>query len=165
MVPLPEYESTPDEVRRFALIQLTLTSAFVALLFIAFGGVEGDLPPWWVIALLLATVAASAVLSERVWLHAEPLDPAGDDLPQTAVGVFAAQTVRKLMICEAPIVLAVLVTFIGSWAAWPILLGAVPGVLVLAVETWPSVRNISMSAAMLESQGAQSGLVESFRTW
>jgi hypothetical protein len=34
--------------------------------------------------------------------------------------------------------------------------------VVIAWETWPSLRNTSMTAAMLDSAGAESGLVESF---
>lgn len=162
-MPLPEYDSTPSEVRTFALVQLSLTSAFVALLFIAFDGIDADLPPWWVLAVLVAAVVGAAVLAERVWLHASPLEPGAENLTEQAVGIFAAQTVRKLMICEAPVILAILACFVGDWAGWPLLFGAVPGIGLLAFETWPSVRNTAMSAAMLESAGARTGLVESFR--
>ena len=45
------------------------------------------------------------------------------------------------------------------------LIGGVPGLALLAFETWPSLRNTSMTAAMLDAEGADSGLVEAFRSW
>lgn len=166
-MPLAEYETSPREVRNFALLQVALTSGFLLLIYLALGGTRPDLPPWWVLAVLLVAVVVAGFLAERVWLQASPLDPAEDpeELRQQAIGIYAAQTVRKLWICEAAVILAVVASFVGTWGGWPIVVAGVPGLLLLAFETWPSVRNVSMTAAMLETEGASTGLVESFRSW
>jgi hypothetical protein len=112
-------------------------------------------------------LVAAAVLSERVWLQSSPLDPEADpaENQRRAVGIFAAQTVRKLVFCEAVVLVSILVAFVGSWGGWTILLVGVPGLFLLGWETWPGLRNLSMTAAMLDAQGADSRLVESFRSW
>ena len=162
-----EYETSPSEVRTFVFLQLGLTAVFLGLLFVAFGGTDADIPPWWVIALMLVVVAISAFFAERVWLSARPMN-AGDDpsvLRSRSIGIFAGQIVRKLAYCEASIIFAVLVGFVGSYGGWPMLIGGVPGLLLLAFEIWPSLRNTSITEAMLEAEGADAGLVEAFRAW
>jgi hypothetical protein len=167
-MPSPEYETSPSEVRTFAFLQLGLTTVFLVLLFLAFGGATGeDFPPWWMVVILLVVVAICAVLAERVWLSASPMEP-GDDpdrLRSDAVGIFAGQLVRKLAFCEAGIIFAIVVGFVAPYGGWPMLIGGVPGLAVLAFEIWPSLRNTSMTAAMLDAEGADSGLVEAFRSW
>jgi hypothetical protein len=163
----PEYETSPSEVRTFAFLQLGLTTVFLVLLFFAFGGTGSAFPPWWLIAVLLAVNAITAFLAERVWLSAQPMDPGRDpdDMQAEAVGVFASQIVRKLAYCEAGVIFAVVVGFIAPYGGWPMLIGGVPGLILLGFETWPSLRNTSMTAAMLDAEGAESGLVEAFRSW
>ncbi|MET0929500.1 MAG: hypothetical protein ABWX74_08275 [Aeromicrobium sp.] len=160
-----DYESTPAEVRSFALLQMGLTAVFLVLLFFMLGGFDADFPPIWMTVLLVALVGVGAFLAERVWLSASPLpadaDPA--ELRDEAVGVFASQTVRKLMYCEAPLLVAVVVTFVSDHGGWPLAIAGFPGLLVLTWEVWPTLRNTSLTAAMLDSQGADSQLVESFR--
>lgn len=162
-----EYETSPSEVRTFAYLQLGLTAAFLVLLFFGFGGTGSTFPPWWIIAVLLGVNALTAVLAERVWLSARPMDPDRDpdQLQTEAVGIFASQIVRKLAYCEAGVIFAVFVGFIAPYGGWPMLIGGVPGLILLGFETWPSLRNTSMTAAMLDSEGAESGLVEAFRSW
>lgn len=167
LMPSPEYETSPSEVRTFAYLQLGLTTAFLVLLFFAFGGTGGAFPPWWIIAVLLAVNALTAFLAERVWLSARPMSPDRDpdEMQAEAVGIFASQIVRKLAYCEAGVIFAVVVGFIAPYGGWPMLIGGVPGLILLGFETWPSLRNTSMTAAMLDSEGAESGLVEAFRSW
>ena len=166
-MPSPEYETSPSEVRTFAYLQLGLTTVFLILLFFAFGGTGGAFPPWWVIVMLLAVNGITAILAERVWLSARPMDPDADpdELQAEAVGIFAGQIVRKLAFCEAGVIFAVIVGFVTPYGGWPMLIGGVPGLALIAFETWPSLRNTSMTAAMLDSEGAESGLVEAFRSW
>jgi hypothetical protein len=163
----PEYETSPSEVRTFAFLQLGLMAVFLTLLFLAFGGTDADLPPWWIIALLLVVVAISGFLAERVWMASRPLPPGGDpnEMKARAVGIFAGQVVRKLAYCTAAIIFAVVVGFVGPWGGWPMLIGGLPGLALLTFETWPSLRNTSITEAMLDSEGAESGLVEAFRKW
>lgn len=163
-MPSEEFDATPAEVRSFALLQVGLTAAFFVLLFFMLGGTAEDYPPVWLCLVLVALVGVGAWLAERVWLSASPLpadaDPA--EAQARAVGIFAGQTVRKLIYCEVPLLFSVLVGFVGSYGGWPLVVAGFPGLLVLAWEVWPSLRNTSMTAAMLDSQGAESLLVESF---
>jgi len=163
----PEYETSPSEVRTFAYLQLALTTVFLGLLFFAFGGISESFPPWWLVAVLLGVVAVSAFFAERVWLSADPMRPDGDpdELQAQAVGIFAGQVVRKLAFCEVGVILSVIVGFATSYGGWPMLIGGVPALALIAFETWPSLRNTSMTAAMLDAEGAESGLVEAFRAW
>ena len=166
-MPSPDYETSPSEIRSFAFLQLGLTAVFLILIFFAFGGTGGDLPPWWLIAVLLGVVAITGVLAERVWLRARPMTPGRDpdEMQAEAVNIFASQIVRKLVYCEAGVIFAIVVGFVAPYGGWPMLIGGVPGLALLAFETWPSLRNTSMTAAMLDSEGADSGLVEAFRSW
>ncbi|RYJ06779.1 MAG: hypothetical protein EON52_04620 [Actinomycetales bacterium] len=162
-----DYEATPSEVRTFALLQLALTAGFLLLIFWALDGTDADLPPWWAFIVLLVPVAVAAYFAEQVWLRTDPLDPAEDpaENERIAVGVYAAHSVRRLMICEAPIIFAILASFVGTSAAWPIVIGGVPGFFLLAFELWPSLRNVSLTAAVLETKGAETKLVDGFRGW
>jgi hypothetical protein len=161
-MPSAEYDATPREVRNFALLQLALTSGFLVLLFFMLGGTDADYPPIWLSIVLVALVALGAFLAERVWLSTTPLPPDAEQPNEVAVGVFAAQTVRKLAFCEAPLIAAVLVAFVADHGGWPVLIAGMPGIAVLAWETWPSLRNAAMTASMLDAEGAESRLVESF---
>jgi hypothetical protein len=163
-MPSVEYDATPREVRSFALLQIGLTGVFLVLLFFMLGATDEPFPPIWLTVALLALVAGGAFLAERVWLSASPLpastDP--DEVQREAIGIFAGQTVRKLMYCEAPLLIAVGVAFVTDHGGWPLVVAGFPGMLVLTWEVWPTPRNTSLSAAMLDSQGAESRLVESF---
>jgi hypothetical protein len=163
----PDYETSPSEIRSFAFLQLGLTAVFLVLIFFALDGTGPAFPPWWLVVVLLGVVAITAFLAERVWLSAEPMraDRAPDEMQAEAVSIFAGQIVRKLAYCEAGIIFAIAVGFVAEYGGWPLLIGGVPGLALLAFETWPSLRNTSMTAAMLDSKGADSGLVEAFRSW
>ena len=163
-MPSPAYDSTPQEVRSFALLQIVLTGVFLVLLFFMLGGDSEPFPPIWLTVVLLVLVAAGGFMAERVWLTASPLSPQTDvdEARRDAVGIFAAQTVRKLMWCEAPVLVGVLMSFVVDHGGWPIAIAGFPGLVLLTWEVWPSPRNTSLTAAMLDSQGAESRLVESF---
>ena len=164
-MPSAEYDATPHEVRNFALLQVGLTGGFFVLLFFMLGGRDADYPPLWLSVVLLMLIGVGAFFAERVWLNTSPMDAddPGHDVGAEAVGIFAGQTVRKLIYCEVPLIIAVFVAFAGDYGGWPLVVAGFPGLAVLTWETWPSLRNISMTAAMLDSAGAESRLVESFR--
>ncbi len=163
-MPSAEYNASPREIRNFAALQLGITGAFLVALFAICGGTDADYPPPWLSAALIVPLMVAAVFAERVWLNGSPL-PAGPDrsrLQSEAVDVFASQTFRKLLYVEAAMLPAVVVAFVGSYGAWPIVIAGFPGILLLAWETYPTRRNVSRTAAMLDSRGAESGLVEGF---
>lgn len=164
-----QYDAKPREIRNFAIVQLVLTALFLGLLFWMFGGIDADRPPIWQWVALLLPVAVGGFLAERVWLTTTPLGSADPEPATTALGVYASQTVRKLAICEVPILIGILFAFagnaidgLGEHAAWPILIAGVPGLLVLAFEIWPTSRNVSLTETMLDSRGARTRLLESF---
>lgn len=163
-MPSVEYADNPRELRNFAMLQWVLTAGFLILLFWMLGGTDADYPPIWLAGVLVALVIVGAVFAERAWHSVRPLpaDTAARDVRGEAVGIFAKLTVRKLIFCEAPLLIAVLVAFVTPYAGWPLVIAGFPGLLVLAWETWPSLRNTSMAAAMLDAAGAKSGLVDSF---
>jgi hypothetical protein len=163
-MPSAEYDATPKEIRNFALLQIGLIGGFLVLLFFMLGGSDADYPPAWLAIALVVPIAIGAFFAERVWLSASPMpaDAKPSELQAEAVGIFAGQTVRKLFYCSAPLLPAIVVAFVGDYGGWPLVIAGFPGVAVIAWETWPSLRNTSMTAAMLDSGGAESGLVESF---
>ena len=165
-MPSAEYNTTPREIRNFATLQLGLTGAFLVVLFLICGGTDADYPPPWLAALLVVPIILSVVLAERVWLSASPLSPdlGARQLKSEALDAYASQTVRKLIYVEAGMLPAVITGFAGSYGGWPIVIAGFPGILLIAWETWPSMRNVSRTAVMLESEGADTGIVESFRT-
>lgn len=165
-MPSVEYDATPDEIRRFAILQVALVAGFLVLLFFTLGGSDADYPPIWLAVLLVVFVGVGAFFSERVWLSAAPLptDLPAAEMHARAVDVFAAQTVRKLYYCTGAMLPAVIAAFVGGYGGWPLVIAGFPGLLVLAWEVWPSLRNTSMTAAMLDANGAESQLVESFLT-
>jgi hypothetical protein len=164
-MPAAEYDATPKEVRSFALLQIGLIGVFLVLLFFMLGGSDADYPPTWLAIALVVPIGIGAFFAERVWLSASPLPPDAntDDLQAEAVGIFAGQTVRKLFYCSAPLLPAIIVAFVGDYGGWPLVIAGFPGLAVIIWEIWPSLRNTSMTAAMLDSGGAESGLIESFR--
>jgi len=162
--------STAKEIRKFAILQFAFTIAFLAVVFWSFGGTDGAYPPIWLVVVLMAAIAVAAFFSERVSLTGTPLDPAEtpENNQRIALETYASQTLRKLIYSEAPLLLAVLACFAGifggnGYGGWPVLITALPGLALQAWETWPHLRNTSRSAAVLDSKGAESKLVENFR--
>lgn len=164
---IPQFNASPSEIRGFALVQVLLVAVFLTALFWAFGARDGEIPPWWLIIPLLVAPALAAYFAERVWLDAKPLDPndSPDSLQDQAVSVFAGQTVLKLYFCTASIVFAIIIGFVfREYAGWPIIIGGVPSLAVLAFEIWPSTRSTSMTEVMLDSNGAKSRLTAAFQS-
>lgn len=163
-MPSAEYNTTPREIRNFATLQLGLTVAFLVALFWFCGGTDASYPPPWLAALLVVPIVVSAVFAERVWLSGKPLARDEDAVRLKAAGLdaYAAQTVRKMLIVEASMLPAIIVGFVGSYGAWPIVIAGFPGILLLAWEIWPTLRNVSRTAAMLDSGGVDSGLIDGF---
>lgn len=155
---------TAKDIRKFTLIQLAITVIFLAVIFWVFNGPNDDYPPLWIPIFLIVAIAVAAFFSERVWMSAAPLDPAADPARNEvlALEVFTGQTVRKLIISEAPLLVAVLICFVFSVGGWPVIIAGIPGIAVQAWETFPHLRNTSMAAARLDFNGAESGLVENF---
>ncbi len=160
-MPAPQ-ETTPAEVRKVVWIQLALTAGFLVVVFGLLGGLDADLPPIWLMAVSIVVIVIGAVLAERAWLKLTPLDPTAST--GTALDAFVAHTTRKFVICEGALLICILLAFASNSAGWLVVIAGVPALAVLAFETWPSPRNLSLTAAMLDTNGAESGLLESFET-
>ena len=157
-------QASAQDVRKFSIIQLILTAVFLGVVFWMFDGTNADYPPIWLIVFLMVAIAVGAFFSERVWESGTPLNPADGAIHnnELALARFASQTVRKLIYTEIPLLLAVVSSFVFDHGGWPVLIAGLPGLAVQAWETWPHLRNTSIAAAIFESKGAESGLVESF---
>lgn len=165
-MPSAEYNTTPREIRNFAALQLGLTGVFLVALYGLCGGTDIDYPPPWLSASVVVPLVVAAIFAERVWLNGSPL-PADLDrirVKSASLDAYASQTFRKLIYVESAMLPAVVVGFVGSYGAWPIVIAGFPGILLLAWETYPTMHNTSRTAAMLDSGGAKSDLVEGFRT-
>jgi hypothetical protein len=168
-MPSESSTATAKEIRKFAVLQLAITTAFLAVVFWMFNEPDANFPPIWFVVALMVAVVIAAFFSERVWLRGTPLDPAESTETNEvlALEAYANQTLRKLIYSEVPKLIAVLACFVGStgslnWGGWPVLIVALPGLAVQAYETWPHLRSTSMAAVILDSEGAESRLVENF---
>ncbi len=163
-MPSAEYNTSPREIRNFATLQLALTGAFLVILFLLNGGSDANYPPTWLAVLLVIPIPVAAFLAERVWLSASPLSPSADSvqLRAEALSIYTSHTVRKLIYVEAAMLPGVIAAFVAPYGGWPIVIVGFPGILLLAWATWPTLRNVSRTAAMLDAGGAKSGLVEGF---
>lgn len=163
-MPSESTAASAKDIRKFALFQFALTAVFLGVVFWMFNGTDADYPPIWVAIALMVAIAIGAFLSERVWLRGPPLDPEESSETNQALALehFTSQTFRRLVYTEAPLILAVLFCFFGDFGGWPVLIAAGPGLAVQAWETWPHLRTTSMAAAIFDSKGAESRLVENF---
>ena len=155
-------ETTPTEVRRTIAVQIALTAVFLLAGFVLLDGLDADAPPIWLIVVLLLVVVAGAVLAERSWLKVRPLPADTRDREREALDVYVSQTLRKFAYCEGAVLVCVIIAFAVDHAAWPLVIGALPGLAVLAFETWPSPRNLSLIETMLDTDGGSSRLMERF---
>ncbi|GAA3530170.1 hypothetical protein GCM10022234_29220 [Aeromicrobium panaciterrae] len=163
-MPSRDRSTSPREIRNFAALQLGLTGAFLVALFWICGGRDADYPPTWLAIALVLPLFLAAFFAERVWLSGKPLSPDADafQVQADALDAFTSQTLRKMLYVEAAMLPAVIVAFVGSYGAWPIVIVGFPGILLLAWEIWPTLRNVARAAVMLESKGTTSGLVDGF---
>ncbi len=130
------------------------------------GGTDADYPPPWLAAAAgRSRLVVAAFFAERVWLSGSPLDRRPDAVQLRAAGA------QHLRVADRPqddlssrprCCRRVIVGIRRSVRRWPIVIVGFPGILLLAWETWPTLRNVSRTAAMLDSGGAKSGLVEGF---
>lgn len=164
-------DSTPTvrEVRRFVIVQWTLTVVFMVVMGVISLQLSGPsyvYPPIWLIAVLMALVAVCALVTERAYLRVSALDPElpREEWERSSMRVFAHQTGRALMICVVPILVSAIISVVWarSWGPWPIIVTALPALTILVWDTWPHSRNTSLIAAMLDAEGADCGLVRRF---
>lgn len=162
-MPAPQ-DTTPAEVRKVVKVQLGLAAVFMVVVFGLLDGLDSDRPAIWLMVLPLVVLAIGAVLAERAWLGIKPLDPEAPHTERAALEAFVSLTTRKFVYCEGALLLCVILAFASNRAGWLVAIAAIPGLAVLAFETWPSARNLSLTAAMLDANGTDSGLLESFET-
>lgn len=154
------------QIRVFVVFQLVVASVFSALIALILGGTDADLPPWWILAGLYVVLAAAILNVERSWIRIPPLagDRTGDDAVADSLAAYQRHMARAFLLIEIPLVLSALYAFATDHGGWPVILVALPTVVALAFETWPSVRNVARVATALEADGASSGLLEAFES-
>ena len=152
------------QTRVFVVVQLVLVSGFAALIGLMLGGTAAPEPPWWVLAVLYAGLAAAILDVERSWTRIAPLAPdaMGEQALADGLAAYQRYLARAFIVLELPLVASALYAFIADHGGWPVFLVALPTVVALAVEAWPSVRNVARVATALEADGAASGLVDAF---
>lgn len=155
-------ETTPSEVRRVVLVQLGLTAAFLVVVFVLLQGLDADFPPIWLVVVVLLIIGVGAFLAERAWLGIAPLAADAAEPEAAGLDAFVAHTTRKFVICEAALLVCVLIAFASNRAGWLVVVAGVPGLVVLAFETWPGLRNVSLAQASLDARGTRSNLVDQF---
>lgn len=160
-MPAPQ-DTTPAEVRRVVQVQLGLAAVFLVAVFALLDGLDADRPAIWLMGLPALLIVIGAVLAERAWLGLQGLDPGAPNAERAALEAFVSITTRKFVYCEGALLLCVILAFASNSAGWLILIAGVPGLAVLAFETWPSPRNTSLAAVSLDQRGATSHLVEQF---
>lgn len=146
------------------LLQVGITAGFCVLIFWLLGDIQEPFPPYWLVGALLVAVVVSGLLSERIWMRGTPIDPTDGRQEQrnSGIAVLAGQTVRKVWICEVPILASAVAAFLAGHGGWPILTTAPLGLAVLTFEAWPSLRNVAMTEVMLNSRGAKAEVLEAF---
>lgn len=164
-MPAPE-ETSPAELVKAVQVQFGLTALFLVIIFALLDGTDSERPPIWMIVLPLVVIAIGAVLAERAWLQIKPLDPdlSEAERDRVALDTYVSQTMRKFVYCEGALLICVILAFASDRAGWVVLIAGLPGLAVLAFETWPSDRNLSLTEVMLDANGTKSGLLESFET-
>lgn len=152
------------QIRRFVLGQLTIASVFSALIALILGGTDAGFPPWWIIAGFAVLLALAIVDVERSWTRIHPLPQALDRQQAVAESLVAYQRhmARAFLLIEIPLLLSALYAFVADHGGWPVIVVAPATMVALAVETWPSIRNVTRVATALEAEGTDSGLVEAF---
>ncbi|RLV56998.1 hypothetical protein D9V41_04360 [Aeromicrobium phragmitis] len=154
------------QIRTFVVFQLIVASVFSAVIALILGGVDAELPPWWILAGLYVVLAAAVLNVERSWTRIPPLasDTSGDHAVADSLAAYQRYMARAFLLIEIPLLLSALYAFVTDHGGWPVILVALPTVVALAFETWPSVRNVARIATALEADGASSGLQEAFES-
>lgn len=155
---------SPEELRRAVTLQVGLSAVFCAVIAVLRGGIDAPLPSWWLLALLVLVIAGTGYAAGRVPYTATPIDPAWSATAahEASLTAFARQTFLRMAITGGGLAVVVLTSFAVEHAGWPIILGAPLGLAAMAWSTWPGLRNASITAAVLETAGARTGLVEAF---
>src|SRR5699024_11462456 len=114
-------DSTPTvrDVRRFVIVQWTLTVVFMVVMGVISLQLSGPgyvYPPIWLIAILMALVAVCALITERAYLRVSALDPElpREEWERATMRVFAPQTRRAPMICVVPTTISAIIGVLGA---------------------------------------------------
>ncbi len=115
---------------------------------------ETIVPPAWMIAVLLGLVAVAALVS---FVMVGSVRPAGGE-ESTAQLMGRVQPVHmmRLAMMEAPAILAVVLTFVGSEPSWiTVAIAAVPTILLMALLVFPHEPVLRRYERALDAGGAR----------
>ena len=121
------------------------------------------MPSWAAVAVVLVVLVGSAVLVRRFG-YTVPALPDGlprENAEATSLRYFTSTTILRAAFAEAPVLVAVAVSFVFTPHSWLTLLIALPGGLALFwLHAWPSPRTAAAVEVGLEAGGAESYLSE-----
>lgn len=155
---------SPEDLRRSVTVQVALTGLFCLGIIMLRGGTGAPFPPWWLLAVLVASVAVGAAVALRLPHRLQPLaaDRPADELRAEAALTFARVTLQRGVATGVPLVLIVFSTFVTETAGWAVITVAPLGLVVMAAFTWPTLRSVALTAAVLEAEGAETGLLDAY---
>jgi hypothetical protein len=120
----------------------------------------GEFPAGWTWQVPLALAVGAYSYCELAGFRAKPLGPGGDpaEVENQSWLQFNKAGFVRFVICESVFMVTIPIGFIVD-SYWPILIGAVLALPLIAWECWPGVRNRRRYAAALESAGHPSYLL------
>ncbi len=148
-----------QSIRVLALAVLGAPVLMAIVVWFAVVPASEDLPVW-VVAAEIAVVVTGWLTAQTVGFRTEPLT--SSDGPDVALERFRTGMMLRFAVTEAPIILAMALTFMLPYGAWPFLAALVLGLPLMVHQVWPSRRVVTKVASQLESGGTQSGLLDTF---
>jgi hypothetical protein len=121
----------------------------------------GSYPPIWVPLTLGGLAVCSHLLSQRAGFNLKPV-AAGTPLTEAmamAVVAFQTSTICRFFFSEPVALVALSLSFAVLPASWmTYLIGAVPSLVLIGVNVWPTTTIISKAQQRLDRDGGQSFL-------
>lgn len=159
MAPLPPAARSRYNLLAGQLFPIPLLA--ITLWFVLAANGAGELPASWALLVPLALAVGSYSYCELAGFRAQPLQ----SQPGTEAAkienkswlLFNSSVIRRYVACDLAFLATIPIGFVVD-SVWPVLLGAVLSLPLVAWECWPGLRNRKRFAAALESGGHPSYL-------
>ncbi len=162
MTSSPGTEVQARAVRTLARTFLTLPLVLLVPVLLALPLDDAREPPLALTLGVLALVGAGFAAAHVVGYRAPAIEPgtSAEQAGRESLQRFQTMLVLRFAMTEAPLLVALALSFALDHGPWPYLVAVVPGALSLAFHTWPGRRTVGRTRAALESRGARSYLDE-----
>lgn len=163
-VSTPVNAPRPPAAESVSITMITLVlpvPAIAGALWFAFADIGlGHRPETWSLLVPVVLAAAAYAYCEVAGFRAQPLPYGGDpaEVENRSWQAFNRAGFVRFVLCEAVFMVTIPIAFVVD-SYWPILVGALLAVPLIAWECWPSLRNRRRFAASLEAGGAPSYLL------